>query len=92
MKRAIHFKCRNSNYPHTQIQRLNVKDEQVDWSVEVKNYKPPEYNAPQLLNKPWADPHISMFFFFNLWHSYLYISFIKSQVNNFNICFIYYCI
>lgn len=61
VRKMLHFKCRNNVYPHSQIKRCNVSDEQVPWDFDFKDYNPPEYNSPSLVDKPWADPDISMY-------------------------------
>ncbi|XP_057661670.1 ADP-ribose pyrophosphatase, mitochondrial isoform X2 [Diorhabda carinulata] len=58
LKRMVHTKCRGVLYPFSDVKRLQIKDEQVHWSVCVSDYDPPEYNSKALVNKPWADPPI----------------------------------
>ncbi|GJQ72026.1 hypothetical protein Trydic_g3128 [Trypoxylus dichotomus] len=55
----IHFKCRNRNYPFSEIQRFAVTNDQVPWTFQFQNYQPVEYTSPVLKNKPWADPDVS---------------------------------
>lgn len=53
-----HFKCRNSIYPRSAIERFMVPDDKINWSVEYKEYKPPNHTAKSIYGKPWADPDI----------------------------------
>ncbi|KAK9752592.1 NUDIX domain [Popillia japonica] len=55
----LHFKCRNTKYPFSEIQRFPVSDDQVSWSIQFENYQPVEYTSPVLINKPWADLNVS---------------------------------
>ncbi|KAL1440880.1 hypothetical protein MTO96_009051 [Rhipicephalus appendiculatus] len=54
----LHTKCRGATYPGTNVQRLNVPDDKVPWTVRWPDYKPPEYSIPGLSSKPWADPEL----------------------------------
>uniref|UniRef100_A0A131YCB2 ADP-ribose pyrophosphatase n=1 Tax=Rhipicephalus appendiculatus TaxID=34631 RepID=A0A131YCB2_RHIAP len=54
----LHTKCRGATYPGTNVQRLNVPDDKVPWTVRWPDYKPPEYSIPGLSPKPWADPEL----------------------------------
>uniref|UniRef100_A0A224YQV3 ADP-ribose pyrophosphatase n=1 Tax=Rhipicephalus zambeziensis TaxID=60191 RepID=A0A224YQV3_9ACAR len=54
----LHTKCRGATYPGTNVQRLNVPDDKVPWTVQWPDYKPPEYSIPGLSSKPWADPEL----------------------------------
>jgi hypothetical protein len=38
------------------IYRLSVGDDQVDWNVKLDGYNPPDYTAKSVDGKPWADP------------------------------------
>lgn len=54
----VHVKCRGT-YPGTEIERFQFSDDKVSWKVEFTDYKPVNYTAPSVLNKPvWADPDI----------------------------------
>ncbi|XP_073955875.1 ADP-ribose pyrophosphatase, mitochondrial-like [Choristoneura fumiferana] len=53
-----HFKCRNGMYPRSAIERFMVPDDKINWSVEYKEYKPPNHTANSIHGKPWADPEI----------------------------------
>lgn len=55
---AKHFKCRGGIYPHSNIKRLTVPDDLVDWCISWPEYSPPVYNSNILTGKPWADPDI----------------------------------
>ena len=57
---AVHFKCRHPNaYPADKMERSAVPDEKVPWKVDFPEYKPVEYTAKKVLDKPvWADPDI----------------------------------
>lgn len=59
LHKMVHFKCRNTVYPFSKIQRLFVHDQAVSWQIPLEKYDPPEYNSPNLTNKPWADLDIS---------------------------------
>lgn len=61
--RMLHQKCRQGFYPSSNVKRFAVPEEKVSWAVEYPEYKPVEYNAAALLDKPWADPdiHVSSF-------------------------------
>lgn len=54
-----HVKCRGNIYPRSNIARLQVPDEKVDWNVDWPDYNPISYTAPHLINSeklpPWAD-------------------------------------
>lgn len=56
-----HFKCRGGVYPHSNVKRLNVPDNLIDWSASWDDYNPPIYNSNSLQGKPWADPNIGYF-------------------------------
>eukprot|EP00730_Choanoeca_flexa_P018936 TRINITY_DN9235_c0_g3_i1.p1 TRINITY_DN9235_c0_g3~~TRINITY_DN9235_c0_g3_i1.p1 ORF type:complete len:295 (+),score=73.80 TRINITY_DN9235_c0_g3_i1:390-1274(+) len=52
----IHTKARTTPYPSSAIDRFPLKDEEVLWSVDVPNYKPPNYTHPSVAAEPiWAD-------------------------------------
>lgn len=51
----IHYKCRNSFYPLSKIQRFNVPDELVNWTINYPSYTPIFHESPVLTGKPWAD-------------------------------------
>ncbi|KAL1243106.1 ADP-ribose pyrophosphatase [Trichinella spiralis] len=55
----LHFKCRNSVYPRSNIQRFHVPDDHVKWSVFFDDYRPVEYTAASVAHAPWADPEIA---------------------------------
>ncbi|KRT79680.1 hypothetical protein AMK59_7182, partial [Oryctes borbonicus] len=68
LRRMIHFKCRNTKYPFSEVQRSLVTDDQVPWTFQFKNYQPVEYNSWVLKNKPWADPDVSASAFQPKWN------------------------
>ncbi|XP_004681478.1 PREDICTED: ADP-ribose pyrophosphatase, mitochondrial [Condylura cristata] len=56
---SYHIKARMSPYPGSEVERIWVPNEKVDWHVEWNDYKPVEYTAPSVLAGPtWADPLI----------------------------------
>lgn len=55
---GFHFNCRNKLYPFSQVQRFAVPDNKVSWGEPYEEYDPPDYTAPNLDKKPWADPDI----------------------------------
>ena len=56
MAARTHFKARNSLYMGGP-QRFPVPDDKVPWSVSWSEYRPVDYTAQVVLNKPvWADP------------------------------------
>ncbi|KRX83187.1 ADP-ribose pyrophosphatase, mitochondrial [Trichinella sp. T6] len=55
----LHFKCRNSVYARSNIQRFHVPDDHVKWSVCFDDYRPVEYTAATVAHAPWADPEIA---------------------------------
>ncbi|KRY22419.1 ADP-ribose pyrophosphatase, mitochondrial [Trichinella patagoniensis] len=55
----LHFKCRNSVYARSNIQRFHVPDDHVKWSVCFDDYRPVEYTAVTVAHAPWADPEIA---------------------------------
>lgn len=56
----FHHKCRNTAEPYAKsdVHRIKVPDEKVDWNVEWKDYSPPDYTSPSLKGKPYADGEI----------------------------------
>lgn len=58
---ATHLKCRGGLYPRSNVQRHFVPDDKVNWSVEFKEYDPPNYTSPGIHGKPWADPVIGKY-------------------------------
>jgi len=48
--------CRNAVYPHSEVKRLSVPDDKVDWTVNWPDYCPPTFISPAAIGKPWADP------------------------------------
>ncbi|XP_031352845.1 ADP-ribose pyrophosphatase, mitochondrial isoform X1 [Photinus pyralis] len=59
IRKMVHIKCRSNYYPFGAIKRLNFPDNLVPWTAAFNEYNPPEYNSPNLLGKPWADPDIA---------------------------------
>lgn len=55
-KPKMHYKCRNSTYPRTNIRRLPVSDAQVSWDVDYKGYSPVMFIDECAKRKPWSDP------------------------------------
>ncbi|CAH1774148.1 unnamed protein product [Owenia fusiformis] len=52
----LHYNSRESPYPHSNVVRFNVTDDQVPWEVELPGYAPEKYTAPIVLEHPnWAD-------------------------------------
>ncbi|CAN7997488.1 unnamed protein product, partial [Ixodes hexagonus] len=64
-----HIKCRNALYPATTVQRFNVPDDKVDWSVNWPDYRPPSFSITGLKSRPWADPELSDPSFKPAWNS-----------------------
>nr|XP_014349990.1 PREDICTED: ADP-ribose pyrophosphatase, mitochondrial isoform X1 [Latimeria chalumnae] len=59
-RKRLHVKARTSPYPGSKVQRHEVPDCKVSWSVEWLEYRPPEHTNQAVLAGPvWADPHIS---------------------------------
>ncbi|KAL3987309.1 transcription factor 7-like 1 [Sarotherodon galilaeus] len=57
-----HVKSRCPQYPGSNIKRLSVPDDKVDWTQKWPEYEPVSYTAPSVLNNPaWADPDIGSF-------------------------------
>lgn len=56
----MHLKCRDTEKPYlrSEIHRVEVPDEKVEWTVEWASYKPTVYTDPSTNNKPWADKNI----------------------------------
>nr|XP_014349991.1 PREDICTED: ADP-ribose pyrophosphatase, mitochondrial isoform X2 [Latimeria chalumnae] len=58
-RKRLHVKARTSPYPGSKVQRHEVPDCKVSWSVEWLEYRPPEHTNQAVLAGPvWADPHI----------------------------------
>ncbi|XP_016849025.2 ADP-ribose pyrophosphatase, mitochondrial isoform X1 [Anolis carolinensis] len=58
-KEKVHIKARTSPYPGSRVERCEVPNNKVAWSVDWKDYCPVEYTAPSVLAGPqWADPEI----------------------------------
>ena len=57
---STHFKCRHPNsYPGEKVERFQVPENKVPWTVEFPEYKPIEFTSQKVLDKPiWADPDI----------------------------------
>lgn len=55
-----HLRCRNSKYPKSDVTRVPVTDDFVNWKVKNCDYKPDYYDSPVIDNKIWADPKIGM--------------------------------
>ena len=57
---STHVNARCENYPRNpDIKRFPVPDDKVSWSVDYPEYKPVDYTAKSVLNKPvWADDDI----------------------------------
>ena len=55
-----HVKCRHPNsYPGEKVERFQVPENMVSWTIEFPDYKPIEFTAKKVLGKPvWADPDI----------------------------------
>ena len=55
-----HSKCRHPNsYPGEKVERFQVSEQKVPWTVDFPEYKPTEFTAKKVLDKPvWADPDI----------------------------------
>lgn len=55
----MHTKARTLEYSGTTVKRFHVPDEFVDWKVSYPDYKPVDYTANNILNKPpYADPEM----------------------------------
>lgn len=68
---VLHFKCRNSTYPHNpDVKRSEVLDMFVNWFVFWPDYKPLIFTSPSINNKDWADPDIQLSLII---HIYIYI-------------------
>ncbi|CAF1577174.1 unnamed protein product [Rotaria sp. Silwood1] len=46
----IHRYCRKGFYPGTSIQRQQINDDQVPWSIDLSNYNPSYYTQTLLIN------------------------------------------
>ena len=56
---GMHTKACSLEYPCTNVTRFPVPAEFVDWKVSFPDYKPVDYTAQKVLEKPpWADPDI----------------------------------
>ncbi|KPJ08508.1 ADP-ribose pyrophosphatase, mitochondrial [Papilio machaon] len=64
-----HVKARCGIYPRSTIQKFAVPDDKVPWTVEYKEYNPPNYTSPSIHGKPWADPDIDEPNFKPTWNS-----------------------
>ncbi|CAI4232772.1 unnamed protein product [Auanema sp. JU1783] len=60
--RMLHSKCRNTRdlYLRSNIKRMFVPDDKVDWGVEWPEYYPPDHNDPSIFGKIWADQNLSV--------------------------------
>ncbi|KAJ7990020.1 hypothetical protein DPEC_G00310530 [Dallia pectoralis] len=59
---APNVKSRCPLYPGSDTQRFAVPDDKVPWGIDWHMYKPVNYTAPVVLNKPvWADPDMGCF-------------------------------
>lgn len=69
MKSMLHYKARDELYIGSKdVRRFPVPDDKVTWSTAWPEYKPVDYTAPPVLNRPvWADPD----FRFALWRVFL---------------------
>lgn len=74
MKSMLHFKAREELYIGSKdVRRFPVPDDKVSWSMAWPDYKPVDYTAPPVLNRPmWADPDFRFVrwlavFFHNSW-------------------------
>lgn len=54
-----HVTCRNNIYPKSSVDRFNVPDEFVYWTVAFLGYLPPTYTAPHIKNQIWADQNLA---------------------------------
>lgn len=56
---GMHTKACSLEYPCSNVTRFPVPAEFVDWKVSFPDYKPVDYTAQKVLEKPpWADPDI----------------------------------
>ena len=56
---AMHIKARTPEYSGTHVKRFPVPDEFVDWKMSNPDYKPVDYTADKIINKPpYADPEV----------------------------------
>ena len=67
--KMIHQNCIRGLYPSSNVQRFDVPENKVPWSVEFPEYEPNEFNSPALKGKPWADPEIDDPSFEPKWNS-----------------------
>ena len=51
----VHLKCRNCVYPRSNVERQNVPDDKVPWSVPYPEYSPPNHTDKSIIGKDWAD-------------------------------------
>lgn len=59
INRMVHTKCRQKYYAGSNIKRQTVPDQFVPWTIEFKDYNPPEYEHPKLTEgHVWSDPKI----------------------------------
>ncbi|KAK3884163.1 hypothetical protein Pcinc_011563 [Petrolisthes cinctipes] len=68
----IHVNCRGKYYPRTdsKIERVQVPDDKVDWSVPFPDYTPTSYTSPHILAAPpYADPKIGSSGFKPVWNA-----------------------
>ena len=66
-KPATNMNCRNAKYPRSDIDRLHVPDDKVDWAVEWPDYSPPTFTSPAAIGKPWSDPEYRYGLLLNMW-------------------------
>lgn len=53
--KAIHQKARSSPYVNSSIERLKISDDKVRWNCDYKDYKPPFYTDPGVVNHKLPD-------------------------------------
>ncbi|XP_037091823.1 ADP-ribose pyrophosphatase, mitochondrial-like [Pollicipes pollicipes] len=66
----LHVKCRGGLYPLSDgVQRADVPEDRVAWSVAWPEYAPVAYTSPVVPGKPWADPELSAAGFQPRWNA-----------------------
>ncbi|XP_044016806.1 ADP-ribose pyrophosphatase, mitochondrial [Aphidius gifuensis] len=53
--KMLHNNCRGGIYQSSKVQRFQVPDDKVDWSIDYPEYNPPDYTSSVVVGKPWAD-------------------------------------